>query len=185
MRGPFFSAFFMALLVAASNYWVKVPINDWITWGAFFYPFTFFVTELTNYFYGSLVARRVVYIGFLVAILFSVLVSDFRIGFASTAAFLISQLLDIGIFSKLRNRSWWIAPAVASVIATFLDSLIFFALAFAGTEFPWITVAIGTFFTKGLIDMGLLIPFRMFLSILRSKNLSPTTLNTQEIPQST
>jgi len=179
MLGLNFAAVLMAIFVAGSNYLVKVPINDWITWGAFLYPFTYFITELTNYFYGKKAARQVVYLGFIVAALFSITIADHRIAFASVLAFLVSQLLDISIFSKLRQGSWWIAPIVASIAATFLDSLLFFSVAFVGTPVPWFTFAVGTFCTKGLIDIALLLPFRMFMAATRSGTL--TVLNNQKL----
>ena len=158
----------MALLVAGSNILVKTPINDWITWGAFLYPFTFFVTELTNFYHGPRAARKVVYSGFFVAAVFSIFIADTRIVTASTTAFLVSQLLDIAIFSRLRRLgNWWIAPAIASIVATLIDSGMFFSIAFAGTEFPWVSVAIGTAAMKGLIDLGLLLPFRLLISKFR------------------
>ena len=71
-----------------------------------------------------------------------------RIAIASVTAFLISQLLDISIFNRLRQGTWWLAPVVASSIATSLDTAIFFSVGFAGTDFPWVTVAIGDWFIK-------------------------------------
>lgn len=67
-QGIYLAAIGMTLAVALSNYLVELPINEWLTWGAFSYPITFLITELTNYYYGSFWARRVVYIGFTVAV---------------------------------------------------------------------------------------------------------------------
>ena len=35
----------MMATVYASNLLVEIPINDWLTWGAFTYPVTFLVTK--------------------------------------------------------------------------------------------------------------------------------------------
>lgn len=93
---PFLS---MLLCVIASNYLVLFPINDWLTWGAFPYPISFLVTELTNRFYGPKVARRVIYVGFAMGVILSIWLATPKIAFASGLAFLISQLLDVSIFN--------------------------------------------------------------------------------------
>lgn len=153
----------MAVLVALSNYLVKFPINDWLTWGAFVYPVTFLVTELMNRFYGAPRARRVVYVGYIAAIIFSSMMADFRIALASSTAFLISQLLDISVFNRFRRAVWWYAPAIASLLATSIDTFLFFSIAFAGTELPWMTMGAGDFVVKLSMDILLLLPFRMCL----------------------
>ena len=51
----------MAVIVVASNILVQYPIGQWLTWGAFSYPFAFLVSELVNRFYGLAAARRVVF----------------------------------------------------------------------------------------------------------------------------
>src|SRR4051794_29209052 len=85
----------MIAAVALSNYWVQFEINEWLTWGAFTYPLTFFITELTNRFHGPRSARLVVYAGFVVALGLSTLLANPRIATASASAFLLGQLLDI------------------------------------------------------------------------------------------
>lgn len=147
----------MTAIVLASNILVQFPVvgslgrlqlADLLTWGAFTYPFAFLVTDLTNRWYGSVFARRVVYAGFAVAVGASVLVPPVlfdlglvefpivglrlvRIALASGAAFLCAQLLDVLVFSRLRRSRWWRAPALASVAGSVLDTLIFFTIAFA------------------------------------------------------
>src|SRR4051794_25879197 len=166
MLNPKIAAVFaMAGLVFTSNILVEFPINNWITWGALIYPFTFLVTELINRFYGPKQARQVVYVGFFVAIVLSFWVANRRIAAASVTAFLVSQLLDISIFNRLRRGAWWLAPVVASSIATLLDTALFFSVGFAGTDFPWVTIAFGDWVIKFGMDIALLLPFRVFLGI--------------------
>lgn len=100
----------MIAIVASCNYLVQFPINDWLTYAAFPYPLSFLVTELTNRLYGSVIARRVVYIGFSLAVLLSFWLATPKIAMASGMAFLISQLLDISVFNSLRQNTWWYAP---------------------------------------------------------------------------
>jgi len=60
----------MGVVVLSSNYLVQFPINYYglseiLTYGAFSYPVAFLITDLANRFYGKLVARKIVYFGFL------------------------------------------------------------------------------------------------------------------------
>ena len=53
----------MAAIVVASNILVQVLFGQWLTWGAFTYPFAFLVTDVMNRVYGPAAARRVVEAG--------------------------------------------------------------------------------------------------------------------------
>lgn len=150
----------MILIIAVSNYLVLFPINDWLTWGALPYPISFLITELTNRYYGPKVARRLVYSAFPFAILLSVWLATPKIAFASGVAFLISQLLDIGIFNRFRYAPWWQAPFFASTSASMIDTGIFWSLAFWGEPLPMITWALGDFTVKCMVDAVMLTPFR-------------------------
>lgn len=151
----------MAFLVIASNYLVMFPINDWLTWGTFVYPMTFFITELTNRNHGAAKARRVIYLGFILGFLLSILLANTKIAVASGSAFLISQLLDVSIFNRLRQNSWWVAPLCASCLASIIDATIFWTIAFWGEPLPVLTWAIGDTTIKLIIDVAMLTPFRM------------------------
>ena len=61
----------MAVVVIASNILVQFLVGDWLTWGAFTYPFAFLVTDLMNRLYGPGAARRVVVAGFVVGLVCS------------------------------------------------------------------------------------------------------------------
>ncbi|GHD42152.1 membrane protein [Thalassobaculum fulvum] len=163
----------MGLVVLVSNITVGYPINDWLTWGAFAYPLTFLVTDLTNRILGAASARRVVYVGFAVGVLLSVIFASPRIGIASGAAFLVAQLLDIWIFDRLRRQAWWKAPAVSSLIASALDTAVFFTAAFALTGEPWVTWALGDYAAKLAMAAVLLAPFRAVLSALPAEWRQP------------
>ena len=70
----------MGLIVVISNYLVQFPIqhfglNDILTYGAFSYPITFFITDLANRAYGKIVAKKIVYIGFIIGIALTLFVS--------------------------------------------------------------------------------------------------------------
>jgi uncharacterized PurR-regulated membrane protein YhhQ (DUF165 family) len=157
----------MAVFVTASNFLVEIQINTWLTYGALTYPGAFLVTDLTNRALGPAAARRVVYAGFGLAVVLSLLLANPRIALASGAAFLAAQLLDIGIFSRLRDKAWWAAPLASSTLASALDTALFFSLAFAFTDVPWITLGIGDFFVKMAIALFMLIPFRALMAFTR------------------
>jgi uncharacterized PurR-regulated membrane protein YhhQ (DUF165 family) len=152
----------MSLVILVSNELVNHPINDWLTWGAFSYPLSFLVTDMTNRLFKARAARRVVYVGFSLGVALSVLV-DVRIAIASGSAFLLAQLLDVYVFNRLRNLSWWKAPLVSSVIGSATDTALFFTIAFAYTDLPWITWAIGDFGAKLFMAGSLLPIFKMLV----------------------
>jgi uncharacterized PurR-regulated membrane protein YhhQ (DUF165 family) len=151
----------MTIIVMASNVLVMFPINDWLTWGAFTYPLSFFVTELTNRSFGPAKAKEVVYVGFALAVILSIGLATPKIAFASGAAFLVAQLLDIHVFNRFRQSLWWKAPLFASIAASLIDAFIFWNIAFFGEDVPLLTWAIGDTSVKLLIDVAMLTPFRL------------------------
>lgn len=154
----------MALVIAASNYLVQFPINDWLTWGAFSYPFAFLVTDLTNRAFGPGRARQVVAAGFLLAVVLSLALAPWRIAVASGGAFLLGQLLDVQLFDRLRRASWWLAPLLSSTLASVVDTFVFFGGAFAGEGLPWVTWALGDLAVKLAMALALLAPFRLLMA---------------------
>ena len=157
----------MAVIVTASNILVQYPINDWLTWGALTYPIAFLVTDLVNRSLGPGAARRVIYVGFAMAVLLSIGLATPRIAIASGTAFLAAHLLDVFVFDRLRHRVWWQAPLVSSTFGSAVDTALFFSLAFAGTSVPWVTLGLGDFAVKMALALIMLIPFRALMGILR------------------
>lgn len=153
----------MMVIVVASNILVQYPVNDWLTWGAFTYPVAFLVTDLANRRLGPAAARRVVYVGFALAVLCSMVLATPRIALASGTAFLVAQLLDIAVFDKLRRGRWWRAPLVSSALGSTIDTVLFFSLAFAATGLPWVGWAIGDLGVKLAVALAMLIPFRVLM----------------------
>ena len=164
----------MVAVVAAANVLVQFPLEafgagEWLTWGAFTYPLSFLVTDLTNRRYGAGPARRVVYVGFALGVALSVALATPRIALASGAAFLAGQLLDIRVFDRLRRQAWWRAPLVSSLLASALDTALFFSLAFAFTPVPWPTLALGDFAVKLAMALLLLAPFRAAIALIGAR----------------
>jgi len=167
----------MGVVVLSSNYLVQFPINynglsEILTYGAFSYPIAFLITDLANRFYGKFVARKIVYIGFFIGIIFTLLFStDFadlisvRIAIGSGVAFITAQLLDIQIFDRLRKKEWFIAPLTSSFIGSTVDTFLFFSISFYGTGVPWITLSLGDLTVKLFVSLVMLIPFKILLKI--------------------
>jgi uncharacterized PurR-regulated membrane protein YhhQ (DUF165 family) len=158
----------MAAVIVLSNVLVQHPINDWLTWGAFSYPLVFLVTDLTNRALGPQAARRVAWVGFAVAVTVSLALAPWRIALASGAAFILSQVMDIAVFNRWRAMSWWKAPLIGSLVASCIDTAVFFFLAFAGSDFDWLTLAAGDLAVKAAMAALLLAPYRALLPRLQT-----------------
>ena len=173
-------SFLMGLVVLASNYLVQFPIKHYgleeiLTYGAFSYPIAFLITDLANRSFGKIVAKKVVYIGFTIGILFTLIFStnftdliSVRIAIGSGTAFIIAQLLDVQIFDQLRQKKWFVAPLTSSLIGSTIDTFIFFFISFYGTGIPWITLSLGDLTVKFLVALIMLIPFRLLLGTLKA-----------------
>ena len=153
----------MAAVIVLSNVVVQYPINDWLTWGAFTYPLVFLVSDLTNRALGPQAARRVAWIGFAVAVTVSLGLAPWRIALASGTAFLVSQLMDVAVFNRWRQQTWWKAPLIGSLVASTVDTAVFFFLAFAGSDMNWLMLAAGDLAIKALMAVLLLAPYRALL----------------------
>ena len=147
-------AFFHIIVIASSNYLVQIPFDIFgfhTTWGAFTFPFIFLTTDLTIRIFGASLARKIIFVVMIPALLFSYLISVlffethwvgwsaliqfnsfvFRIALASFAAYLVGQLMDITVFNYLRkNQFWWVAPSASAIFGNGIDTIVFFAIAF-------------------------------------------------------
>ena len=169
----------MGVVVLASNYLVQFPIKyygleELLTYGAFSYPIAFLITDLANRSYGKVIARQIVYIGFVIGISFTLLFStnfgdliSVRIAIGSGTAFLVAQLIDVQIFHKLRMKKWFVAPLTSSFIGSVVDTFLFFSISFYATGVPWVTLSLGDLAVKIFVALIMLIPFRMLLGTLK------------------
>lgn len=195
----------MAAIVVASNILVQYLILDGLlTWGAFTYPLAFLVTDIMNRLYGAAQARKVVFAGLVTGITCSLIGtqiifdSEFgpyaavalRVAVGSAIAFGVAQLLDITVFNKLRDGSWWKAPLGSTLVSSTVDTAIFFTIAFsalfnglsetatneiiwaqdpapfltAGPEAPlWVSLAVADWGVKIAIALLALLPFRLIV----------------------
>ncbi len=194
----------MAAIVVASNILVQFLFGQWLTWGAFTYPLAFLVTDIMNRVYGPAMARRVVFAGFLTGVACSLIgtqiVGEFgplvtwRIVLGSGIAFLTAQLLDVAIFDRLREGTWWRAPLVSTLAGSTVDTALFFSIAFsmtlvilepandvswanemlpllgAGPIAPlWVSLAIADWGVKLAIALVALVPFRLIVTHLMAR----------------
>ncbi|MEM7058878.1 MAG: queuosine precursor transporter [Pseudomonadota bacterium] len=142
MNRPFIAGVVaMAVIVVASNILVQHLLGQWLTWGALTYPFAFLVTDVMNRLHGPALARKVIFVGFLVGVACSFVGTQImgeygplvtlRVAIGSGMAFLIAQLLDVAVFHRLREGVWWRAPVVSSVVGSAVDTAMFFTIAFS------------------------------------------------------
>ena len=170
----------MGVVVLTSNYLVQFPINYYgleeiLTYGAFSYPVAFLITDLANRSYGKIVARKIVYIGFIIGIVFTLFFStnfadliSVRIAIGSGTAFMVAQLLDVQIFDYLRKKKWFVAPLTSSLIGSTVDTFLFFSISFYATGIPWVTLSLGDLAVKIFVALAMLIPFRLLLGTFKA-----------------
>ena len=170
----------MGVVVLSSNYLVQFPIKYYgleeiLTYGAFTYPIAFLITDLANRSYGKLVARKIVYTGFIIGISFTLFFTtnfsdliSVRIAIGSGTAFIVAQLLDVQIFDKLREKEWFVAPLTSSFIGSVVDTFLFFSISFYGTGIAWVTLSVGDLAVKIFVALLMLIPFRLLLGTFKT-----------------
>ena len=170
----------MGIIVLASNYLVQFPIQYYgleeiLTYGAFSYPVAFLITDLANRSYGKIIARKIVYVGFIIGIVFTLFFStnfadliSVRIAIGSGTAFMVAQLLDVQIFDYLRQKKWFVAPLTSSLIGSTVDTFLFFSISFYATGIPWVTLSLGDLAVKIFVTLAMLVPFRLLLGILKA-----------------
>ena len=170
----------MGLVVILSNYLVQIPfeyfdLENILTYGAFSYPITFLITDLANRSFGKKIAKKIVYIGFILGVLLTLFVStnfediiSIRIAVGSGLAFFMAQNLDVIVYDKNRkNSKWFVAPFLSSVTGSSVDTFLFFSIAFYNTGISWATLALGDLTVKLLMDLIMLVPFIILLTKIR------------------
>lgn len=191
---------FHIFIITISNYLVqiafeiKVPFSEWIiptTWGTFTFPFIFLATDLTVRVFGAELARKIIFVVMLPALLVSYMISVlffetqfqgfsalaefnsfvFRIALASFSGYAIGQFLDIFVFNRLRQgKRWWLAPMCSTIFGTLIDTFVFFAVAFYKSSDEYMAEH---WFTIGSVDYA----FKLFVSLLLFLPLYGVMLN--------
>ena len=127
------------VIIALANYTVQIageiPVLDLnFTWGMFVFPLIVVATDLTVRLTNKYVARQIIAIAFVPAIIISSFIATPLIGFASALAYALGLSLDVSVFQRIREKltdMWWVAPAISTVFANILDTYAFFWAAFA------------------------------------------------------
>jgi uncharacterized integral membrane protein (TIGR00697 family) len=165
------------LVIVVSNALVSIPVEIFgvkLTWAAFTFPIVILATDLTVRLIGKNIARATIAAAYPFAILGSIAVVllegapssvALRIGFASATAYAVGTMLDVYVFQYLREnfKTWWLAPALSTVVANFIDSYTFFGVAFSGSADPymaehWMEIANSQTVLKIVIGLLVFLP---------------------------
>lgn len=196
---------FHIFIITISNYLVqitfeiRVPFTDWViptTWGTFTFPFIFLATDLTVRVFEAELARKIIFVVMLPALLISYAISVlffetqfqgfsalaefnffvFRIALASFSGYVVGQFLDILVFNRLRQgKSWWLAPMCSTIFGTLIDTFVFFAVAFyqssdAYMAEHWFTIASVDYAFKLFVSLLLFLPlYGVMLNVIMKK----------------
>jgi uncharacterized integral membrane protein (TIGR00697 family) len=178
------------IVIVISNALVSIPVEIMgvkLTWAAFTYPLVILATDLTVRLIGKGIARATIAAAYPLAIIGSIAVVllegapasvAYRIGFGSATAYLIGCLLDVYVFQYVREKftqQWWAAPALSMVVANFIDSYVFFSIAFSGSadEYMaahWPEIALSQSVLKIVVGFIIFLPaYGLLLNYLKKR----------------
>lgn len=177
-------------VIVISNALVSIPVEILgvkLTWAAFVYPLVILATDLTVRLIGKGIARATIAAAYPLAIIGSIAVVllegapqsvALRIGFGSATAYLIGCLLDVYVFQWVREKftqQWWAAPALSMVVANFIDSYVFFSIAFQGgaDEYMaanWPEIALSQSILKIVVGFIVFLPaYGLLLNVMKKR----------------
>ena len=177
-------------VIVISNALVSIPVEILgvkLTWAAFVYPLVILATDLTVRLIGKGIARATIAAAYPLAIMGSIAVVllegapesvAYRIGFGSATAYLIGCLLDVYVFQYVREKftqQWWAAPALSMVVANFIDSYVFFSIAFSGgadeyMAVHWPEIALSQSILKIVVGFIIFLPaYGLLLNYLKKR----------------
>ncbi|WP_312626906.1 7-cyano-7-deazaguanine/7-aminomethyl-7-deazaguanine transporter [Scandinavium sp.] len=201
VKALFWLSLFHLLVITSSNYLVQLPVSVFgfhTTWGAFSFPFIFLATDLTVRIFGAPLARRIIFAVMVPALLISYVISSLfymgewqgfaalgsfnlfvaRIAAASFMAYALGQILDVGVFNRLRkSRHWWLAPTASTLFGNISDTVAFFFIAFWRSTDPfmashWQEIALVDYSFKVLISIVFFLPMYGVLLNMLLKRLA-------------
>ncbi len=179
--------FFVAALITADIVGGKLfrVFGHDLSAGMLAFPLTFLLTDIVNEFYGAKATRRLTFIG-LASAIFSLGIiwiarvaptspesplsaSEFervfgwsvRLDFASLSAYLVGQMLDIGIFSFLRKRTrhryLWLRATGSTLASQWIDTLVVNFGLWTGTKSIGfiLTISRDSYVVKVMVAVGL------------------------------
>ena len=138
-------------------------------YGQFTFPLAFLITDIINRVFGPQRAATIIAVGAIFGGIASYYFATPWIAFASITAFVVGQLLDVGVFQRLRQMAWFIAPLVSSILASLIDTGLFYGIAFGftGEENSWVLpTARVDFYVKVFVALVALLPFRLLIAAM-------------------
>ena len=177
------------IVITISNALVNIPVEilgQKLTWAAFTFPLVILATDLTVRLLGKGIARATIAAAYPLAIIGSIAVVlaegapesvALRIGFASATAYAVGTFLDVYVFQTIRERytTWWLAPALSTIVANIIDSYTFFAVAFnnSADEYMaanWMEIATSQVVLKIVVGLIIFLPaYGVLLNYLKGK----------------
>jgi uncharacterized integral membrane protein (TIGR00697 family) len=177
------------VVITVSNALVNIPVEIAgvkLTWAAFTFPLVIIATDLTVRLLGKGIARATIAAAYPLAIIGSIAVVlaegapesvALRIGFASATAYAVGTFLDVYVFQTIRERytTWWLAPALSTIVANIIDSYTFFAVAFnnSADEYMaanWMEIATSQVVLKIVVGLIIFLPaYGVLLNYLKGK----------------
>jgi uncharacterized integral membrane protein (TIGR00697 family) len=177
------------VVITISNALVNIPVEilgQKLTWAAFTFPLVILATDLTVRLLGKGIARATIAAAYPLAIIGSIAVVlaegapesvALRIGFASATAYAVGTFLDVYVFQTIRERytTWWLAPALSTIVANIIDSYTFFAVAFnnSADEYMaanWMEIATSQVVLKIVVGLIIFLPaYGVLLNYLKGK----------------
>ncbi|QSF46058.1 queuosine precursor transporter [Paenibacillus tianjinensis] len=160
---------------------IEMPLGIVMTLGNTMYVTLYMTSDLLNEKYGRSEARNAVWFGFFTLLMTTVIMqmvlkfepqeTDIaqssletifgmmpRLALASLTAYFISQFLDVRLYSWIRqyfssSRQLWIRSNGSTMISSFVDTLIFCLIAFAGFYDlkVWTEILLTTYLSKFLL----------------------------------
>src|SRR6056300_609871 len=182
-------AFLHVVVITISNALVNIPVEIFgqkLTWAAFTFPLVILATDLTVRLLGKGIARATIAAAYPFAIIGSIAVVlaegapesvALRIGFASATAYAVGTFLDVYVFQTIREKytTWWLAPALSTIVANIIDSYTFFAVAFNNSADPymaehWVEIATSQTVLKIIVGLVIFLPaYGVLLNYLKGR----------------
>lgn len=135
-------------LVALTIFIASIPLANWtlhrygfvdVIWlgpiasGVVWVGLAFVARDVVQLTLGKAVTLAAIIVG----VVLSALLADPGLAAASAWAFLLSEMLDFGIYTPLADRQYFLAVILSSVAGSFLDSALFLRIAFGSYDGWW------------------------------------------------
>ncbi len=155
-------ALLFSIIVSLGNFLFEFPINEYLTWGAFVFPFNLFLADYITRRYGAKISTTAIYWGFFYSFIVVFSIVSWKIAIASCTAFLVSEIIDVFVFrAYIKTNSLLITTIISGVVAGAIDVLLFTIFAvkiFDVIPLKWYHVFLGDYIVR-LCTFMFWIPF--------------------------